>query len=226
MATKNGTTAAVNRIADDERGSSGRIEIHAPRIQVVDVPIVGTTPLIVHAWSEKSRKEMLDKQMGATKRAKEKKDPHADYMASRYIADAGWDGVPAVAFKAAMVGACRTIDDFPMTLAKRLFRVRADGRSTGGTLAVDLVRIIGEPRMRKDMVRVAGGTADIRFRAEFPEWSAVIGIEFNASMVSAEQVINLLALAGYSEGICEWRPSAPKSATGSYGCWRIQEGSI
>lgn len=198
------------------------IVIPPPNIQVIKVPIVGTTPLVVHAWSVKARRMMLEKQMKKAAGPKEAKDPEADYQSSRYVADAGWDGVPAAGFKAAMVGACRAVDDLPMTVAKRMAFVLADGRSTAQN--VDLVRIHGEPRMREDMVRLESGVADIRFRAEYPDWSAVLTVEFNAGIISAEQVVNLLSLAGYSEGVCEWRPSAPKSSSGSCGRWQVKRG--
>lgn len=47
--------------------------------------IVGDTPLIVHAWDAKARREMLEKQLGwgKTKR-KENKDPISDFAASMY----------------------------------------------------------------------------------------------------------------------------------------------
>ena len=39
------------------------------------------------------------------------------------------------------------------------------------------VAIIGpDPIMREDMVRVGMGTADIRYRAEFRDWSALLRI--------------------------------------------------
>lgn len=204
------------------------IVIPKPNIQSIDIPIVGVTPLIVHAWSTKAVRMMLEKQMKMAKAPLEAKDPEADYQASRYVADvnadgtpADWDGVPAPGFKAALVGACRAVDGLPMTLAKRMCYVMAEGRSTRQN--VDLVRIRGEHRMRQDMVRLESGTADIRFRAEFPEWSAVLKVEFNAGVISGDQIVHLIELAGYSEGICEWRPSAPNSSTGNYGRWKLAD---
>lgn len=196
------------------------ITIPEPRIETIHVPIVGTTPLVVHAWGQKAKRLMLDKQQKKAKAPREVKNPEQDYRDSRYISDEGWDGVPAAGFKSALVGACRAVDDLPMTLAKRMCFVLADGRSTKQN--VELVRIIGEPRMREDMVRLESGVADIRYRAEYVEWSATLRIEFNAGVISAEQIVNLCDLAGYSEGCCEWRPSSPKSASGSCGRWRVK----
>lgn len=42
------------------------IEVKPLEIEEVEIRITGNTPLIVHAWSEKAKKEMLDKQTGAS----------------------------------------------------------------------------------------------------------------------------------------------------------------
>lgn len=54
-------------------------------VDLVEVPItiVGKTPLIVHRWSEKAKREMLEKQMGiAKKRKHEIKVPTNDFIGS------------------------------------------------------------------------------------------------------------------------------------------------
>src|SRR3546814_12646621 len=93
-----------------------------------------------------------------------------------------------------MVGACRFVD-MKMTEARGAFHI--DG---------EMLTVQGEPRPREDMVRVGMGTADIRYRPEFPEWSILAAIKFNASVISAEQIANLLSTAGFAIGIGEWRP--------------------
>lgn len=212
----NGITNRIEGLSEPE----SKIIIPKPRIETLSIPIVGTSPLILHKWSEKAKRQMLDKQMKKAKAAKEAKNPEEDYMQARYISADGWDGCTAVSFKAAMVGACRQVDGLPMTLAKRIFFVETDGYTPDG---YGLVRIYAEPQMHEAMVRLETGTADIRFRPIYFPWRAVVRIRYNAGVVSAEQVSNLLSLAGLSEGIGEWRPSAPKSATGTYGCWEIEE---
>jgi hypothetical protein len=53
-------------------------------IETVHFKLVGDSPLIVHAWSEKAKRQMLDKQMKKATKAKEAKDPQADYEACFY----------------------------------------------------------------------------------------------------------------------------------------------
>jgi len=81
----------------------------------------------------------------------------------------------------------------------------------------DLIRIIGDPSPREDMVRIAMGTADIRYRAEFVGWSADITIKYNARNISDEQLAALLMQAGFGTGVGEWRPEKD----GSFGMWEL-----
>jgi hypothetical protein len=196
--------------------AGGEIVIPKPEIATITIGLVGTSPLIMHAWSEKAKRMLLERQMGLPVPKKQPKDPDEDYNGARYISSEGWDGIPATAFKAAMVGACRQVDSLNMTQAKRLFFVEADDPGAG------LVRIYGEPEQRQDMVRLETGVADIRFRPQYWPWRCAVTVRFLSSIIKAEQVINLLMLAGLTEGVGEWRPSAPKSATGTYGLWEIE----
>jgi hypothetical protein len=59
--------------------------------------------------------------------------------------------------------------------------------------------------MREDMVRVGMGTADLRYRASFWPWSAIVRVRFNANVLSAAQIVNLFNTAGFAVGIGEWR---------------------
>ncbi len=187
------------------------IEIEQPKFETVTLNVIGTAPLICHRWSEKAKKEMRDKQMKKKKAAKKPKNPKQDYQDSLYQMpdDSGGFGFPAVAFKCAAIRAASSLD-ITMVQARQMFHVRTD--------AGDLVRIYGEPRMREDMVRLNGKTADIRYRGEFAEWHAKVEIQFNAGLISAEQVCHLFSLAGFSVGIGEWRPER----NGSFGTFRIE----
>lgn len=181
------------------------IELPALRIETVEFMLVGDSPLIVHAWSEKAKREMLDKHMKKAKQAKEAKDPQEDYEACFHYTKKGAYGFPAVGVKAAMVRAC-TYLDMKMTEARGAFHIDEE-----------FLEIIGEPQMREDMVRIGMGKPDIRYRPEFPNWKIMAKIKFIASVMSAEQIANVLNMAGFAVGIGEWRPER----NGSYGRFHV-----
>lgn len=187
------------------KSTATAIELPSLNIQQVAFTLVGDSPLIVHAWSEKAKRQMLDKQMKKATKAKEAKDPEADYEACFYRTPGGAYGFPAIGVKAAMISACR-FADMKMTAARGAFHIDCE-----------MLEVIGDPRPREDMVRVGMGTADIRYRPEFPEWRIPVTLKINASVISAEQVANLLNIAGFGVGIGEWRPER----NGQYGRFHV-----
>lgn len=191
------------------------INIPALNIKHAELPIVGVSPLIVHRWSEKAKREMLEKQMKRAKVAKAAKDPEEDYEQSLYKLPGGGFGFPAVGFKAAAITAVTQISGLTKVLARGAFHVRGIQTDEG-----EMVRIEGEPRIREDMVRIAMGTADIRYRGEFPKWSAVLDIRYNANVISPEQIANLFHHAGFAVGVGEWRPEKD----GQYGMFEVGDG--
>lgn len=188
--------------------SQAIVGVSVPRINVqhMQLTLIGDSPLISHKWSEKAKKEMLDKQMKRAKTAKAAKDPEQDYRDSMYEIPDGGYGFPCVAFKAAAVSACRFADGMKMTEARGAFHVVGE-----------LAPLVGEPAMREDMVRVGMGTADIRYRGEFRLWRTTLAIDYNADAISAEQIVNLFNLAGFGVGVGEWRPERD----GSYGRFHV-----
>lgn len=175
-------------------------------IERLRLRLAGTSPLIVHKWSEKAKKQMLDKQMKRASQGKAAKDPEEDYRESLYIRDDGSYGFPAVAFKAAAVRA-GTYCDMKMIFLRGAFHVEGD-----------LVHIEGQPEPREDMVRVGMGTADIRYRPQFPKWATELDITFNSRALTAEQIVNLFEIAGFAVGVGEWRPEKD----GQFGRFQVE----
>lgn len=188
--------------------TSSAVVLDVPKVRIgtLRVTVIGDSPLIVHRWSEKAKKEILDKQMKKAKSKKEAKDPEAQYRESLYEYPGGGYGFPAVGFKSAAVSACRFADGVKMTEARGAFHVVGE-----------MVKIDGKPVMREDMVRVGMGTADIRYRGEFKTWKAALDVRYNENALSPEQIINLLNTAGFGVGVGEWRPEK----NGSYGMFHV-----
>lgn len=192
-----------------------RVEISSLAREIVRVPIVGTMPLIVHRFSEKARRAMLDAQQNR-KAPKEVRDPEADFRESLYHLGDGY-GFPVTAFKAATIGAARFYGKDVKMTELRLFmyfkgQIGQDGQA--------LVPIIGEPRMREDYVRFGMGSTDLRFRGEFPEgWTATLDIMYVTSALSRDSLLSLVEAGGLG-GVGEWRPAGKKSS-GEFGTYEI-----
>lgn len=201
------------------------VSIPAINIQYATISIIGDSPLIVHKWSEKAKKEILDKQMKKAKtKGHDAKDPVRDFIDSLYWLDGEPEekteegfaksiqsgarfGFPSVAFKASAVAA-----GYRSGVTKNLV-------SMYGAFHIDgeFVEIKGVPEMREDMVRVGMGVADIRYRGEFKEWSATFQVKYNASAISLEQLVNLFNLGGFACGLGEWRPEKG----GAFGMYHV-----
>jgi hypothetical protein len=194
--------------------SDAQVSISRIGTETLRVPIVGTAPLIVHKFSEKAKRQMLDAMQGR-KTPKQAKDPEADYEAAFYRHDDGGYGFPVIAFKAASVSACRFFGkSMPMTLARQCIFLDAEFSKTDGQ---KLARIVGTPHMREDVTRVGMGGSDLRYRPEFTEWSTELEITYVKSMLTRESVLSLLDAGGMGVGVGEWRPEKK----GDFGTYQI-----
>jgi len=186
------------------------VEVLEFNIREVVIPIIGISPLIVHKWSEKAMREIADKQAGKAKNKKHDiRVPSEDFEQAKHKSPQGWEGFPAAGFKAAMIRGAKMIG-MVMKDTQTSFFVKADCEES------QLVKIEGHSRMRTDMVRVGMGSADIRYRPEYPEWTANLRIEFNAGVVSLPQIYQLVKAAGYGSGIGEMRPEKTKFNYGRF----------
>ena len=215
------------------------IEIKPIEIAKVNIRIVGDTPLIMHAWSEKAKREMLEAQQGKKKgKAKEKKNPVFDFIQSMY-----WmTGKPEVenemdeedcekAFLDAVEGGAKF--GFPVTAFKQAAISAAyrmgwskDKMSLRGVFFIDadengLVEIKSDtPIMREDMVKIGMGTADLRYRGEFRNWYADLTISYNKNgNYDLSSIVNTINAGGYTVGCGEWRPERD----GQYGMYHVSQ---
>lgn len=201
------------------------ITIPAIDIRNATITLKGDSPLIVHKWSEKAKKMMLDKQMKvATSKGHDAKDPFADFVDTIYFLSGKPESPTPGAFEEALSNGARF--GFP-SVGVKASAVSAGFRagvtknlvSMNGAFHIDeeYVEIKGVPQIREDMVRVGMGTADIRYRAEFPEWSTTFTVKYNAGVISLAQLCNLFNLGGFAVGIGEWRPEKG----GTYGRYHV-----
>ena len=107
------------------------INVSRPNLLISQFKVKGLSPLISHKWSEKAKKEMLDKQMKKKLSTRQAKNPQAEFESSLYLLSNGKHpkgpyGFPAVAFKAAAVRAAKQLDGMNMTDARGLFYIEPD----------------------------------------------------------------------------------------------------
>lgn len=214
-----------------KKNESTIIEIKPINIVTATVRIFGDTPLIMHRWSEKAKRMILDKQMKKTKSAaKEAKNPVEDFIESIYWMEGKPKEYTEEAFKEACDNGARF--GFPVTAIKQAtissaYRngITKDMASLRGAFFINgegselLAEVKGcTPTMREDMVRVGMGVADIRFRGEFSSWYMDLQVSYNANgAYTLDQIINLINLGGFSCGIGEWRPEKD----GNYGMYHV-----
>lgn len=182
--------------------------------ETLEVPIIGTAPLIMHNWSEKAKRMMLDNMQGR-RSPKEPKDPEAEYKAAFYLTKDDGYGFPVLAFKAATVEASRLYGKSVTKVGLRqtlFFQGEYSPKCNQS-----LFPIVGEPHMREDVVRVGMSGTDLRYRPEFPEWSTVLTVTFIRSSLTRESVLSLIDAAGLTVGVGEWRPERD----GDFGTYRI-----
>ena len=180
---------------------------------IIEIPIVGLTPVIPHRWSEKAKRMMPGHPDGdAVKKTKEKRRPEEEAEACLYKLGEAL-ALPATAFKAAIVGACRFFDRPSMVEAKQLLFVGGEGPE-------QLVPIYGTKELHEDTPRNANGNADLRYRYYILDWTATLHVRYTPSRITRESVMALVDAAGRG-GVGDWRPSAPKSYTGTFGTWRV-----
>lgn len=159
------------------------IEIKKLEVEKARIKVVGDTPLLVHAWSEKVKKQLL-KEMQMTKREKkekehEKKDPFADFVEAAYwitpmpqvrglpleeqeklfedaIQKGAKFGFPTIAFKKAAVTACYSSGYIKNTkLMNRLFHVNAvNSAHVGSSQELAILNIEEPPECSEDVVKV------------------------------------------------------------------------
>lgn len=179
-----------------------------------EIPIIGITPLIPHKWGAKALRMMRESQSGPKVKAKrEPKVAEQEAEDATYRLADGRPGMPATAFKAAIADAARFFDGITIVQAKQTFFVEGEG-------AEQLVAIEGDSYIREDTPRNATGVADLRYRRCFTDWSTSLRVTFVTSAIDLSSVLSLVNAAGLG-GVGDWRPSSPKSKSGTFGRFAV-----
>lgn len=193
--------------------STGLVELRPLNLETIKLKIIGDSELIVHAWSEKAKKEMLAAQQ-KKKVPKEIRDPEKEYKAAFYVIDPKQEiyGFPALAMNVAIIEAAHKNIGIEKTLVKKAIRILGNHYVKG----MHLLTIHGSKgEMREDMVRIGMGSADLRYRPMFFPWHMEFMVRYDADLVSSETVVNLINRTGFGVGLGEWRPER-KGVSGTF----------
>ena len=166
----------------------------------IELTIEGTSILVQHQWSEKAKSMMREKKAGKKTKQREVCDPQAEAEAATYFTEDGEYGIPVTAIKSALISAAHKDVGIEKTLVRKALFIPCQDANNCLPMQCD------EPRIREDCVRVGMGSADLRYRPEFSNWSVTVPVEFNAEMLTPQDVVNLFNAAGFGVGICEFRP--------------------
>lgn len=195
--------------------------IAPPKFETAIIKIRGTAPYVQHKFSQKAIEQIRATQEAGQQarkgRKREPKDFDEVYRRAMHVSKEGWPGMPASAFRNAMISACRIVG-FKMTLAKLSLFVEADGYDPDGT---PLIRIIGEPRQHIAAARNDNGSIDLRARPMWEEWAAHVRVRWDAEQFSATDVANLMARVGMQVGIGEGRHDSRNSPGMGWGTFEV-----
>jgi hypothetical protein len=206
-----------------KKAAAMELTISPPNLKVAEFTIRGTAPYVQSKFSNKSMLDMMATQQAGSVAKKGKKREAKDfdllYEQSMHLSEEGWRGIPAPAFRNALISACR-VCGFAMTRAKLSVFAVADGYDKLDRTA--LVKITkGKPHRHDQYVRNASGVADIRSQAMWEEWECKLRIRFDADQFSLEDIGNLLMRAGLQVGVGCGRPDSKDSAGLGYGTFEI-----
>ena len=193
-----------------------QVRVLRPVIQTLLIPIKSLSSLVENKFSEKAMRQMADKQQHRAAGPRAAKDPEQCFRGAMHLMPGSKAtdthpeiGFPASGFRKAMIAAAPMVGIKRPTVTGAVFVIGDEG---------DLVHITYEKvQMREDAVRNESGVADLRYRPEFTGWSAHVRVQYDETLISAEQVVNLMHRAGCSVGIGEGRPERK----GEWGRWYV-----
>jgi hypothetical protein len=179
----------------------------------VTITVRGTAPLLMNRMANKAMIQLLlggRKKTAGEKATTLKHNPIEEYRAAAHVhADS------------------RTLLAMPSTCFKNGLRSVAVDIDCGTSKAQlgrlsyvegEYVPVWGVPELRMDVVRSAdmNKTPDIRTRPCIREWVAQFTVIYTKPILSAEAIINLVANAGLTQGLGEWRPEKGKGSLGTF----------
>jgi hypothetical protein len=185
---------------------------------IIEFSVLGTSPFICNAMSEKTTHELLlprKKKNAAEKQATLKHEPLREFVSSAYKFRDVDGNQPtriyhkATAFKGAISKAALDLPGASKAQIGRLVYVMGDQ-----------IPLYGVPQLFMAVARQqdAKRTPDVRTRAILPRWACTLRVKFTKPLVKDRDVVNLLAASGIMQGVGDWRT---EKGSGNYGAFTI-----
>jgi hypothetical protein len=221
--TKNDSSAVPSQ--KTESPATKTITIKKANIRQLALCIVGTSPYVQNRFAQKALDQIIATQKAGSQSQKgkkrEPKDFDACYEGAKHVSTEHWYGIPAPAFRAACVSACRLIG-FKMTLAKLSIFALPDGFDKNDS--TPLVKITkGEPERHVGPARNDNGGIDIRVRPMWqPGWESTLRVEYDGDIYGEEDIVNLVERVGRQVGIGEGRNDSRNSCGCGWGSFTLK----
>lgn len=192
------------------------LQIKAIETGKMTVRLVGVSPLIFNAMSEKARHTLLlpsGRMSAVEKETNQKHDPLTEYRGSIYAYRTDDNPTrlmfPCGGFKKGMMTAALDSPGAKKAVIGRLLWIESRD-----------VPIYGIPQLLMSITRSAdmNRTPDVRTRAIVERWACILTISFVSPRLDTKQVLNLLQSAGLTCGIGDWRQ---EKGSGDFGRYRI-----
>ena len=175
------------------------IKLKPLNIWEIKFTIVGTSPMIQHAWSQKALASLRMTAQERRKQPKVSRDPDAEAQGAMYTLN-DKPAFPLLMLKASMINAAHKDLGIEKTLVKKSFFIPAENPER-------LIEMeCSEPIIREDIVRIGMSQTDIRYRPEFKEWRVKVTAHYDADNLNDGDIVNLVNRAGFGVGVGEWRP--------------------
>ncbi len=194
--------------------NEGEISILEVNQGELDVAIVGVSPLVYNAMSEKAKGQLLfpaPKKNAAEKAATMKHEPLEEYRNSVYKHRENnlptRLSCPSVWFKKAMASAALDIPGAQKSQIGRL--VWVSGQYSN---------VYGVPQIYSTIVRMqdTARTPDVRTRAILPEWAVRVTLRYMQPILKEQTIANLLAAAGFTQGVGDGRQQKGSLSFGQF----------
>lgn len=168
--------------------------------------------LLMNKYSDKDKELMTKKQTGQTTEKKKIRNLDQEVEDKKHYTNDGKIGFPASAFKSSFVEASVYMEGMNKKLASSI-------QIMGGIIPLKYKK----EQVNKAVTIDSGMNKAPRetWRPEFVDWSVELDIQYNASQITAQQIVELIKLAGFHIGVGAWRPYTKKSNGGNHGMYTV-----